>query len=143
ICQEHGIDVGKMHNYFSLGKFYTEVRDYKNAIIALDSALYYAQLTQSKDIEMGVYENFSQTYKQMGNYNKAYDYYLKFHELERIALNEEKQKTLSELEIKYETEIKDQKINQINETLATKKAENRMLIVGATALLLITVLIIF
>ena len=143
ICEEHGIDVGKMHNYNSLGQFHTEVRDYKSAISAYDSALYYAKFTQTRDIEMSIYHNLSDTYQLMGNYQKAYGYYEKFHEVERELMNEEKQKTLSELEIKYETELKDQKISKINETLATKKAENRMLIVGAAALLLITVLVIF
>lgn len=143
ICEEHGIDIGKMHNYNSLGQFHNEVRDYKSAISAYDSALYYAKLTQTRDIEMSVYQNFSNTYKQMGNYQKAYEFYEKFHEVEKEVMNEEKQKTLSEIEIKYETELKDQKIKQINETLATQKAENTLLIIGVIALVLITGFIIF
>lgn len=143
ICNEHGIDIGKMHNYNSLGKFHTEIREYKNALSAYDSALYYAKFTQAKDMEKDIYKNFSDTYQLMGNYQKAYDYYGKYHEVEKEVMNEEKQKTLSEIEIKYETELKDQKIKQINETLATQKAENTLLIIGVVALVLITGFIIF
>ncbi len=58
-------------------------------------------------------------------------------------MNEEKHKTLSELEIKYETELKDQKIEQINQNLAAKKAQNVLLIVGVILLILIAGFIIF
>src|SRR5690606_16336202 len=143
ICKEMGIDFGKMHNYVSLGKAYTETKEYRKAIPMLDSALYYAKNMEIKTVEMNAYYSFSDVYEILGDYKKAYQYYTKYHELEKEVLNEEKQKTLSELEIKYETELKDQKINQINQSLETKKAQNGLLILGVIFLILIAGFIIF
>lgn len=143
ICNNYGIDVGKMHNYSSLGKAYIETKEFSKAIPALDSALYYAKAIEAKDVEMSIYYSFSDIYENTGDFKTAYGYYTRFHELEKEVLNEEKQKTLSELEIKYETEIKDQKIAQINQKLATQKAENLMLILGVLFLTLIAGFIIF
>lgn len=143
ICNEYGIDVGKMHNYSSMGNAYMEIQDYNKTISAYDSALYYAKELQTKDMEVNIYSKYSEVYKKLGNHQKALEYFTIFHELEQNIMNEEKQKTLSELEIKYETELKDQKITQINQRLATKKAENRIIVLGAASLLFITGLVIF
>lgn len=143
ICQKLGIDFGKMHNYYSLGKAYIETQQYTKAAPVLDSALYFAQTMKAKDVEMGVYSSFSDLYKQTGNYEKALSYYTKHHEFEQEVMSEEKQKTISELEIKYETELKDQKIAQINQSLETKKAQNGLLILGVVLLILVAGFIIF
>lgn len=143
ICNKYGIDFGKMHVYFSMGKGYIETREYNKAIPALDSALYFAKAMGVKDVELSVYYSFSDLYEVTGNYEKAYQAYTKFHELEKEVMNEEKHKTLSELEIKYETELKDQKITQINQSLETKKAQNGLLILGVVLLMLIAGFIIF
>lgn len=143
ICQKYGIDFGKMHNYSSIGKAYIQTKEYAKAIPALDSALYFAKAMEAKDIEMGVYSSFSEVYKNTGNYQKALEYYTKYHESEQKVMNDEKHKTLSELEIKYESELKDQKIKQINQSLATKKAENQMLILGVLSLISIAGFIIY
>lgn len=143
ICNENGIDIGKVHNYVSIGEAYLQVNNYDKSISSLDSALYYAKLTEAKDMQLNIYSQYSDTYKKMGDYKKAYDYYHQFNELEHELMDEEKQRTISELEVKYETELKDQKITQINEKLATEKAQNQILILAAASLVLITGFIIF
>lgn len=143
ICNQFGIGIGKMHNYFSFGRGYIETKQYNKALNVLDSALYYSKELGARDMEMSIHSNYSDAYKALGDYKKALEYYNSFHEIERDLMDDEKQKIVSELEIKYESEIKDQKISQINQTLATKKAENRMLILGVAALVMITGFIIF
>jgi len=143
ICNDFGIDVGKMHNYVNIGNAYAEVHQYSKAISAYDSAVYYAKSLGSKDSESHIYSSYSEAYNKMGNTAKALEFYTKFHELEREILDDDKQKTIAELEIKYETELKDQEIEQVNEKLATKKAENKILILGTASVLLITAFIIF
>ena len=143
ICDDFGIDVGKMHNFLNIGKAYNETRQYSKAVSALDSAAHYAKLLGAKNSESFIYSRYSEVYKNMGNAAKALEFYTKFHELENEILNENSQKAIAELEIKYESEIKDQKIEQINEKLATERAENRIIIVGALSIVLITGLIIF
>src|SRR5690606_29614510 len=143
ICNDYGIDIGKMYNFLNIGNAYNEIRQYKKAVSAYDSAVYYAKLLGTKDSEASIYLRYSEAYSNMGNSAKALEFYTKFHELESEVLDENNQKAIAELEIKYESEIKDQKIEQINEKLATERAENRIIIVGALSIVLITGLIIF
>lgn len=143
ICNQYNIDFGKMHVYYNMGKGYIQIKEYNKAITALDRALYFAKAMEAKDIELGIHYSFSDVYEATGNFEKAYISYTKYHELEKEVMNEEKHKTLSELEIKYETELKDQKIVQINQSLATKKAENGLLILGVVLLILVAGFIIF
>lgn len=143
ICNEYNIDFGKMHVYYNMGKGYVETKEYNKAISALDSALYYAKAMEAKDVELGIHYSFSDVYEATGNFEKAYASYTKYHELEKEVMNEEKHKTLSELEIKYETELKDQKIAQINQSLETKKAQNGLLILGVVLLILVAGFVIF
>jgi tetratricopeptide (TPR) repeat protein/AraC-like DNA-binding protein len=143
ICNEFGIGIGKMHNFLNIGKAYNETRQYGKAISALDSAVYYAKLLGARDSESFIYSRYSEAYNNMGNSAKALAFYTKFHELESEILNENNQKAIAELEIKYKSEIKDQKIEQINEKLATEKAENKTIILSALSVVLITGLIIF
>lgn len=143
ICNEYNIDFGKMHIYYNMGKGYIQTKEYNKAIPVLDSALYYAKAMEAKDVELGIYYSFSDVYEATGNFEKAYAAYTQYHELEKEVMNEEKHKTLSELEIKYETELKDQKIAQINQSLETKKAQNGLLILGVVLLILIAGFVIF
>src|SRR5690606_12667252 len=143
ICNDYGIDIGKMYNFLNIGNAYNEIQQYKKAVSAYDSAVYYAKLLGTKDSEASIYLRYSEAYSNMGNSAKALEFYTKFHELESEVLDENNQKAIAELEIKYESEIKDQKIEQINEKLATERAENRIIIVGALSIVLITGLIIF
>ena len=143
LCNQFGIDIGKVHNYMSIGSVYAELHQYEKAISAYDSAVYYAKSQGTKDLESHIYLNYSEAYKETGNTAKALEFYTRFHELEREIMNDEKQKAIAELDIKYKTELKDHEIEQINEKLATKKAENRIIILGAASLILLTGFIIF
>lgn len=143
ICNNFGIDIGKMHNYLNIGNAYNETHQYEKAISAYDSAVYYARSLGVKDSEANIYSRYSDAYSKTGSTAKALEFYRKFHDLQSEILNEDNQKAIAELEIKYESEIKDQEIKQINEKLATKKAENKIIILGSLSLALITGFIIF
>lgn len=143
ICNEYKIDFGKMHVYYNMGKGYIETKEYNKAISVLDSALYFAKAMEAKDMELSIQYSFSDAYEAIGNFEKAYEAYTNYHVLEKKIMDEEKHKTISELEIKYQTELKDQKIAQINQSLETKKAQNGLLILGVILLILIAGFIIF
>ena len=73
--------------------------------------------------KMRVYHSYSKIYSDIGNYRKAYDYYLKYHKLQQDIFNEDKHKQFAEMQTKYETIEKQQQIDLLkkNEELKAIK----------------------
>ncbi len=59
------------------------------------------------DYQLGAYFNISHTYRNLGNYKRAYEYLAKYNSLRDSLFNLEKTKMINDLKLKYERE-KDQ-----------------------------------
>ncbi len=64
------------------------------------------------------YNSLSQLYYDNKNFEKAYQYHVKFHNLQDSLLSVEKSKSIADLKTKYETEKKDAEINALNQEIA-------------------------
>lgn len=129
LCYSFNIPEGIMHNYIKLGKAYTQAKKYGNAFSAYDSALVYVKKLVMPRAEISVYQEYSDLYKKTGNADKALEYYVKYHELEKELFSNEKQEAIARLDIEYQTELKDKEIEQTNSDLRTQEAENKFLFI--------------
>jgi len=129
LCYSLNIPEGMMHNYIKLGKAYTQAKQYDNAFSAYDSALVYVKKLVIPRAEISVYQEYSDLYKKTGNADKALEYYVKYHELEKELFSNEKQEAIARLDIEYQTELKDKEIEQTNSDLRTQEAENKFLFI--------------
>lgn len=93
--------------------------------------------------EADIYEGLYEMYEKIGDYKNSLFYYIKSDSIIKHLLSEEKQKAIAEIEIKYQTELKDAEIEKINSVLEKKQAQNKTLILGLISLIIITSLVVF
>jgi tetratricopeptide (TPR) repeat protein len=135
-CKKSANDFGTFLNYKNIGFTYNTIKEYAKAKIFIDSANLYAQKLQLPGEIAGVYLEYSKYFKGIENYKEALDYFQKFYDLKESIINESSKKQVNELQVKYETAIKDKEILKINDALKQKKANTRLLILIIAVLIL-------
>lgn len=143
LCYDYNIDFGVMLNYISLGNLNNSLKNYKEALHSYDSALVYVKRLKLPADELSLYEGYFELYRNMGNYQKALEYSEKYHKLKDQLTGEDTQKEIAEIQIKYETEVKDRQIEKMNHDFEQKKAQNKLLLMAIIAIVLITGFLIF
>lgn len=84
-----------------------------------------------------LYYNLSDNYQALGNYERSFHYYKLSDSIDFEITNEEKNKQLAQLEVKFETAQKDKEIAQQNLDLAEADTQRKLLFAGLVILLLI------
>ncbi|WP_339816112.1 tetratricopeptide repeat protein [uncultured Imperialibacter sp.] len=104
----------------------------KNYAAALD----YAKRVDETATEMGVLrfsidaqELFKQIYNAQGEYEKAYESLGRYHTLSDSLYSLEKEKTIKELTIKYESELKEQEIEKLS---SEKELQEKEILLATT-----------
>lgn len=124
---------------------------FKEAEVKSLISLKYAQQSQVSKLILECYELLANINSKKNNFQRAFEYSQKSIDLNAQILGEEKQKLLTQMEVKYETEKKQQEINSLNKEqeiiktqvqlkdlqLKSKSQANRNLIV---VLILLTLL---
>ncbi|OFY83022.1 MAG: hypothetical protein A3F72_18660 [Bacteroidetes bacterium RIFCSPLOWO2_12_FULL_35_15] len=133
----------------NLGMVYHRMHDDEKAIAFNLKALNMFREINSKDWIAEVYKNLFQIYSLKHDYEKALHYHVKFVELKDSLFTTENNRSLAEMETKYESEKKQKEIeilNQKAEIASIAFNKNRILLysfVGGFLLILLMVLIIF
>lgn len=120
-----------------LGRMYTKLGRYDDAEQLLFSALDISQQTGVRKKMITDYLAIAQLYEARRDYQKAYEYHVEYAKLDNEVLNEETLERINELEIKYQTEKKEQEIiiqqNQIElleQRARVSRIQNIMLVLG-------------
>lgn len=140
----------KLRSYQYLGNCYFILKSYKNALYFQNKIIKF--LLDKKELfnelaYLNIYDEISNTYIALGNYEKAY-FYTNLSKTKNIDfLNEEKKAAINELLVKFETNEKQDKLKVTQLELRKKKADaktNKLYIIGlALALIMISMLVIF
>lgn len=96
--------------YISLGQYYTS---YNNSIMAISSYEKALKLTEELQVlppKEKIYKGLAEVNKYQSNFEKANDYLSKYVIVKDSLLNIENLKTINQLEIKYQTEKKENEI---------------------------------
>jgi AraC-like DNA-binding protein len=143
MCGLLAIKEGVMYNHLALGEAYMKSENYVEAQKHYDKALIYVKEFPYPKGEVSIYKDYSELYKKLGDYNKALEYHTLYYNKEKELLGIETQEAIAQLEIEYETELKDEEIKRISYEYSIKKSENQRLIIGFISLVIITSGIIF
>ena len=129
-------------DYINLIGMYIPLKEYDKAKKYLDESLRIAQKINSPAKIVETYEAYAEYYSSIGDYKNAFEYYQKFHALDKEMLNSETQNAVLELEKKYETEKKTTENKLLNAELDAQKKQSTLwtIISFVIALLGITVL---
>lgn len=133
-----GIEITKSN----LGYIYLKQNNYQRAIFLLSEALPSVKGKQ----QVLIYNNLSQAYKGLNDLTKALELSEKAQVLNDSLLSADTQKSILEIQTKYETEKKEKEILQLqtdNLRTESKRKQNRNLLFGALGLLALLSFVIF
>ena len=119
IGNENGVARAKLN----LGYINIALSNFKQAQKDLKIALQIIKKIGAKQLEMICYDYLAMLYEKMQDYKKAYDYYRKFHILDKEIYNEKKDKRIQTLTKKFEKEKQEfEKKVYILENIKLKKS---------------------
>ncbi len=119
--------------YNNIGNLYGEIGDYKKAINYCEIALKIAKEIDAGEIIWSIYDSMAEAASKAGDYKNAFTYHKLFSKAMNDFINIENTKQLSELNIKYESEKKQ---NLINQQKFEIKQKNNWLIFGGLLFLI-------
>ena len=126
-----------------LAEIYTLKGNYNRAMNLLSRSTNISEEINMRNQSKKNYLAYSELYKAMGNFSEALNYYMKYVELKDTLYTEEIHKQITDFEIKYETEKKDNEITllkqnrEIQDLQIKKERILRNSLIGLTALLVV------
>lgn len=148
IYEELGFSMRVVGNLISLSKVSKLQGDVSQASAYATEALEQAKLLKTKSQISRALLQLSDIYKSTGRYEEAYDYYVQFKAMEDSISNEEKQRTMLELEEKYQNRLNEQRLSELSAAhemaefkLQQKERQQLALILFAVLVLLVAALV--
>jgi tetratricopeptide (TPR) repeat protein len=126
-CRELGLRNFAAGGLQNLGAAWLALGDFKEAEKTLDQALVAATEINARPILLKIYESQSKLYEKMGKTTLALQAYRNYSMVKDSIFTENSQAKLAEMEVRYETEKKEQQIellvkdNQLHEAELRKK----------------------
>lgn len=134
---------GISNTCLSIGSIYLKIKNYSLAFQYIKKGLDIAIEIGAKELIKDGYEKLSKYYSLNKNYEKALEYYELYAIVKDSIFNEKSNKTISELQTKYESEKKEQEI-KIQKTLISKKNHQLLMsIVLGGIIIIMAILFIF
>lgn len=114
---------GQSSTIASLGTLYLKTGETKKAINYLNDALIIAIEIGTQDLQMQIYQALAEIYYNSGDYKKSIYNYKSFNLLKDTLTNKENMRIVSDMEAKYNSKLKQQKIEKQNLELAKRNSE--------------------
>ena len=99
---------------FNIADLYLQPVNFEKANYYLSKAIKHAEAIEANEIIRLVYYNYAQLFSKVNNFEKAFFYQSLYQQLHDSIFNEESDKRIADMEVKYETEKKEQKIVLLN-----------------------------
>lgn len=148
IFKKQNIKEGLAIAYNNLGALYAYQEKYELAIEVYKKSIDLKQELKLRTYMKGTYRSMAEAYKQISNYKKAYYYQNMYIALNDSLLNENLIKKISDIQIKYELEIRENKIEalnkeiEINQLKINKDESIRLLLYGIITLTFVIIVIV-
>ncbi|MFL5752430.1 MAG: tetratricopeptide repeat protein [Bacteroidia bacterium] len=133
----------------NIGRLYFEIKKYENAISYAERSLKLAEEVESPDDAKEAHELLSNSYTKKGDYKKALEHYILYMQFRDSLLNQENVKEITQKEMQFEFDKKEeaQKAKQEKENLAKAEELRRQkllrngFVIGSVLLLFVAFLI--
>ena len=127
--------------YTSLGSLYGEMRNKESALYYLHRALKIAKDRGYRNLELEVYDELAKMHAGMGNYASAYNWLLRYDTVYKAVFNEIQSEQMASLRARYEQEIKDQEILQLQSESQVQKMLNKVFIIFIVVIIVLVIII--
>ncbi len=111
--------------YLNVGSNYFEMQNYIQAKKYLELAEPLITQADNPSDNAKLYKNLAKTYYQLGEYKKAYENFDLYEQASEILIDENLQQKITDFEVKYETEQKENEILKQRAEIAEKDLEVR------------------
>jgi signal transduction histidine kinase/DNA-binding response OmpR family regulator len=115
-----------MTGYHNLGEDALRKRNFEEALEFLNKALDISKTLGNDSYVMNIHNTLSETFALMGDYKNALQHKTDEFVLSKKIFEAEKQKTIKEMEFKYETAVKDQKLLEQEEIIQKSLLETEI-----------------
>jgi tetratricopeptide (TPR) repeat protein/DNA-binding CsgD family transcriptional regulator len=110
LCETIGFKYGAAHNLFSIGTVQIQQKQHENAFASLEDALDLTEEIKIKDLVYKIHEELSRLYQQTGDLENALHHHRQFHQIKEEVFNENSDKHIRALQIRFETEQKEKEL---------------------------------
>ncbi len=117
----------------NLGETHSELGQFNEALNYFNQAQAYADEIDFLEERVKLLKNLAKTHSRLGNYTAAYDILERYTELHDTLLVESRNAVISELDMRYQTEVKDREIAQLalsNEQKERRQQQQRNIFAG-------------
>ncbi len=127
--------------YMNLGSFFGEMNNQDSALYYLHRALRLAQQRGYSSLELNVYEELAKLHAKPGSYASAYNWMVRYDTLYKKIFNEEQSKEIMQLRSRYEQEISEKEILQLQSESQLQKMLNKLFIIFIVIIVALAVII--
>ncbi|MCD4833329.1 MAG: tetratricopeptide repeat-containing sensor histidine kinase [Bacteroidales bacterium] len=149
IYKELGKKSGIANNLNNIGNLYYKLKKFNIATEYSLKSLKEAKDIGAKQLIANAYRSLSENYSAQNSYKKAFKYHKLYKEMNDSIFNKEKSKQLNEMQVRYETEKKEQQIqvlkkeNEINVLKLKKHKIQRNLLIVSSLFILLSIIILY
>jgi PAS domain S-box-containing protein len=123
LADKEGLKRRKATIYSNMGELYRKIKKPEKGLEVLSQALKIAMETEYNKQKLGIYSNMSQLYADINDFENAYKYHIRYAEIKDTIFNKKREKLISEMEVKYEAEKKQKKIQLLEKDKQLQKAQ--------------------
>lgn len=137
---------GQCESMYNIGEVYVSMKDPLNAEVYFKRSLALAEKIGHKMQMKDAYNALSKLYAAQNKFQLAYDYSLRADTLKDSIFNEEKNRQITEMNTKYETEKKEQENSILKEKSRNQELENsrqRLVLLAVTGVAILLVALAF
>ncbi len=122
----------------NIGDFYFFKKRYQEALSFMKKAMGVNDLRPEDQYKVNIYNRIASVFEAIGDYKNAFLYKSKEMDVHERLFSIAKEKEINELEIKYQSEKKEQQLARNKEEIAHAKTQRILLVFGFSALFLFT-----
>ena len=132
-----------MTTYQNIGDYYLSIKNYPKALEYMKSAIATNELRPEDQYKPMLYERISSLYDSVGDFKNAYRYKKLETESRQKLFSVAREKEINELEIRYQSEKKEKKIQQHKHEIEKAKNQQFIIIFCSIALFIIAGIIVY
>ncbi len=132
-------EASEIKSLLKIAQTYAMLQQYERAMKLSQRALDMAIKIDSKEDIKDAYLTLSELYRDKNNYKKAFEYLELSGKIKDTLYNISLVEKVAELQLKYESEKKDLKLQQQHATIQHQKTINRILFISITAIIIFLV----
>ena len=133
--------IGSVFN--NLGSLYREMNNQDSALYYLHRSLQIAKSHGFKHLELETYDELAKLHAQAGNYISAYNWTLRYDTVYKALFNEIQSQQIAKLRTRYEQELKDREIEQLQSESQVQRMLNKVFIIFILVIVALVIIIAF